>query len=571
MEARTGSARKDNAFHKAPSCHAAFIAAVHGAAIQSAHIQDIPPKVVGVKVNRRKLVLNESDMGDAATVDVRFDGHRVWSVKVPPAVDGGVELVWPPAVRARLSGRSRVAVFDSASQKELAVQDARFGLSRKRLTITDKRGQWLAMTKWDRLGPVLEGSNDDVADRLVHSARRLADDLQRWGYPVYLVGGTLLGMVRGGQLLPHDDDIDFAFLADSDEPVDLGAISFDMERKLVDAGYTVARHSLSQIELVFFDDHGQVDHYIDIFTGFIHEGQYCQPFALRSDSVTAEDLVPTRDIDVNGVPLPAPADPEAWLAYGYGEGWRVPDPTFKFTVARGTKHRFESWFGIFNRGRFFWEKYWQGHSSAVPSTGGDKAVRWLDTRIPAHSHVLDLGCGSGTWSQALAARGHTVLGVDFSYEALRVAQSEDTHGVPYRRVNANDRTALLELGANLVDTRTQWHVLCTDMLHGLTFVNRQNIYLMLRLVLREHGTAVLTFDTHRTSAYARPDPRSWHYPLEKFEVELQDNGLVLQELRRGVRRSERGWRRYATAVVTSAGASLTTTSRWAQERDEDVA
>ncbi|MGV9195194.1 class I SAM-dependent methyltransferase [Microbacterium sp. MC2] len=523
-----------------------------------------------MRANRRGIVLSEDELGGVQLVDVRFDDHRVWSVPVPAAVDGRITLRWPAPIRTRLDGRTRLTLHDTSSGRLLSTADVAFGTTRTRLALTDKRGQWLAMTKWDRLGPVLEGSDSDVASRLVRSARRLADDLQSWGYPVYLVGGTLLGMVRGGELLPHDDDIDFAFLADSDDPAELGRISYDMERRLTDAGYAVARHSLAQLELVFFDEAGQVDHYIDVFTGFFHEGMYCQPFALRSDAVSRDDLVPTRDIDVNGVPLPAPANPEAWLAYAYGENWRVPDPTFKFIVDRGTKQRFETWFGVFNRGRFFWEKHWQGKDLASGSRGGHLNARRLMDRMPPQSRVLDLGCGDGRWAQTFAAAGHQVVGTDFSFEALRVARSNDAHDVTWWRINANDRPAMLELGANLVDSRQPWFVFCNDVLHGLTHPNRQNIFLLLRMVLRDETVAVLSFDTHRTSAYVRADPRTWHYPIEKFQRELAENGLEIVRLHRSIRRSDHGWRRAATAVVRAAPRWAQDRDSWKNERDEDA-
>lgn len=524
-----------------------------------------------MKANRRRLVLGASELGDSKAIDIRFDDHRVWSTGVPAAVDDVVTIPWPLPVRKRLSGVSEVSVHDTVSGQALARGTVRFGSSRKRLAITDKRGTWLAMTKWNRLGPVLEGSDDDVAGRLIRSGARLAADMQAWGYPIYLVGGTLLGMVRDGQLLPHDDDMDFAYLSDKSDPADLAHESFELERRLTDAGYAVARHSLAHIELVFFDSENQVDHYIDVFTGFFDGALYCQPFALRSAEVTRQDLVPTREIDVNGVPLPSPANPEAWLAYAYGEGWRVPDPTFRFEVASGTKHRFDGWFGVYNRGRFFWEKHWQGEDLAKGSAGGRAATRALLDMLPPRSNVLDLGSGDGRWAQEIADAGHRVVCVDFSFEALRVARLNDDHDVTLWRINANDRPAILELGANLVDTGEPWYVLCSDVLHGLTYANRENVLLMLRLVLRGPARAIVTFDTHRVTAYDRVDPRTWHYDMNRFRAELKEAGLALDEIHQGVRRSEVGVRRYARAVVRRGDRGLTERRVWMGQRDEDVA
>jgi 2-polyprenyl-6-hydroxyphenyl methylase/3-demethylubiquinone-9 3-methyltransferase len=48
-------------------------------------------------------------------------------------------------------------------------------------------------------------------------------------------------------------------------------------------------------------------------------------------------------------------------------------------------------------------------------------VAWIDQRSPPHSRLLDLGCGAGIAAEALARRGHTVLGLDASAEAIAAA------------------------------------------------------------------------------------------------------------------------------------------------------
>jgi 2-polyprenyl-6-hydroxyphenyl methylase/3-demethylubiquinone-9 3-methyltransferase len=58
-------------------------------------------------------------------------------------------------------------------------------------------------------------------------------------------------------------------------------------------------------------------------------------------------------------------------------------------------------------------------------------VRWIDrqlVRLPKRAasdrlRLLDLGCGAGLASEALAARGHDVLGVDASEEAIAAARA----------------------------------------------------------------------------------------------------------------------------------------------------
>jgi 2-polyprenyl-6-hydroxyphenyl methylase/3-demethylubiquinone-9 3-methyltransferase len=53
-------------------------------------------------------------------------------------------------------------------------------------------------------------------------------------------------------------------------------------------------------------------------------------------------------------------------------------------------------------------------------------VGWIDQRItarlPAPVRLLDLGCGAGIAAEAFARRGHTVLGLDASAEAIEAAE-----------------------------------------------------------------------------------------------------------------------------------------------------
>ncbi len=70
-------------------------------------------------------------------------------------------------------------------------------------------------------------------------------------------------------------------------------------------------------------------------------------------------------------------------------------------------------------------------------------VRWIDRqlgRLPRGAagtrlRLLDLGCGAGIASEALAARGHSVLGVDASADAIAAAEA-------HRMTTAAGRPAL---------------------------------------------------------------------------------------------------------------------------------
>jgi 2-polyprenyl-6-hydroxyphenyl methylase/3-demethylubiquinone-9 3-methyltransferase len=48
-------------------------------------------------------------------------------------------------------------------------------------------------------------------------------------------------------------------------------------------------------------------------------------------------------------------------------------------------------------------------------------IEWIGSRLDTGATVLDLGCGAGIAAEALARRGHDVLGVDASAEAIEAA------------------------------------------------------------------------------------------------------------------------------------------------------
>jgi 2-polyprenyl-6-hydroxyphenyl methylase/3-demethylubiquinone-9 3-methyltransferase len=70
-------------------------------------------------------------------------------------------------------------------------------------------------------------------------------------------------------------------------------------------------------------------------------------------------------------------------------------------------------------------------------------LAWIQTLAPlAGKKVVDIGCGGGILSDAMARQGAEVLGADLAVKSLKVAQlhalEEGTQGVQYREISAED-------------------------------------------------------------------------------------------------------------------------------------
>ena len=159
--------------------------------------------------------------------------------------------------------------------------------------------------------------------------------LRSKGIECFLVYGTLLGIIREGRFIGHDDDIDLGII-DSDEfswevlekaMAEIGMIKkhqFSMDGKVTEQTYR--RKNLS-IDFFLMEMHGDkcYSHGYVRKEGKNYDEQ--NQFSVRR-GITSKISRTTEYVCETGK-FRVPENYELFLKEVYGENWRVPDPTWQ--------------------------------------------------------------------------------------------------------------------------------------------------------------------------------------------------------------------------------------------------
>jgi SAM-dependent methyltransferase len=437
-------------------------------------------------------------------VDVLFDGRRIWSFRVDEAQpiedDSAAQRFrrasWPEALRPFLDGWVTVGLREVEGDVALAATEVQLGSSPSRVRVEDSNGRPLVVNKWGGLGRALVDTGEDATARLLGHVDAIRSVLiDELGLDAFITFGTLLGSVRTGHLITHDDDADLGYLSAHNHPAEVARESFAVGRALRRHGYTAVRLSAGHIQMQFAHE-GLADFYVDVFSGWHLGGWWYQVFCVRAQ-VPRSAILPTTSIVVEGRPEPAPKDPERMLEAIYGPRWSVPDPAFKFEIPHATGRRFLGWFRDLNVDREYWESYHAADRAPNDELGRTPSplARWtLAHRLEGGESILDVGCGRGDDALWLAAQGWDVYGIDHVRGPLALASTvsrERGSSARFEVVNLSDVRTTVRLGAWCAAQRRPWVLHGSGLLDALGDDARSHLLRLISMVVRVGGHAVL--------------------------------------------------------------------------------
>lgn len=389
--------------------------------------------------------------------------------------------------------------------------------------------RYAAGQSFDAKGRITKQAKDqdhtwqDGVMKLYQEVDRVIEEVT--GSRSFLFSGTLLGYVRHNGFIPHDKDMDCAYLSSKATAEQVAEEFAQVGHALVKAGYSVTpkascisvrRTTGSKIM-------------VDIAHLFIKsDGNVGFPFGrVGTDDVDPGVFHPVEAGELNGYRVGIPSQPEAVVEHVYGEEWSTPDPGFKWGERRRSRDP-EPLLDYSQRTRIAMDDYYSRPETAEPSAFS----QWLAKSgvLPELSAAYDLGCGNGRDLQVLVTVAKSVIGLERSPYAVAAATSHvaDQSAIAVHQIDVLQPGAI---GSIVTENQTTGSRLfyVRFVLNGLTDAEQGQLLQELQAVLRPGDVLAFEHRTDQDEKLKKARFRSYRRFIntEEFARQLQQIGVEI--------------------------------------------
>lgn len=452
---------------------------------------------MGVHIDERGIRITGSlDGALDDPLDLRLDGHRVWSFR--PRRDGvkvgrALLVPWPSGLATLLEGRAEVDLVPHHGGDPVFTGSFRFGDSEDPLVHTDDLGNPLSLDKVGRLQRTFELDTSVARCELIEAAHRVVVDLREaCDLDVFLCHGGLLGSARSGQLIGHD--VDLAYFSAFRHPFDVIRECRSAEKTMTALGWQVVRMSAASFK-VWVDLPSGKRASVDVLSSF-HVGSTFHLAGSLSGRLDRRYLLPLREVELEGVPFPAPANTAKFLEFTYGPDWAVPDPAFRFEHPPSSVRKMAHWFRGSRTRLPYWQDFYRADEIADMPTEPSWFAEWVDAQIEPRSRLVELGAGTGRDTIWFTEQGHSTIGSDFCGAARTAAnQAARAAGVPatFTSINPESLYSVLVNAARIAQEPAVRHVYARGLIDVLAPSGRPGLWRFCSIVGRRGGRTFLEF------------------------------------------------------------------------------
>lgn len=154
-------------------------------------------------------------------------------------------------------------------------------------------------------------------------ACELADALMVVTPDVSFGFGSVLGIVRDRDFIPHDDDMDLIIGLPSWPGTSFAQAKMTISTVLEAQGFTTHGENLSHYTVTKGPPSGT-----DVFIGFVESDRRVSWFPSKRGLHKYDDVFPAQTVDLFGIECLIPRMPERYLEKTYGQDWRKPIPNW---------------------------------------------------------------------------------------------------------------------------------------------------------------------------------------------------------------------------------------------------